>query len=125
MNEDDTDNTNEDANEEDAVAIPHQMDVLCGTTRDLDDHPGNLLYTVLIDQHAQEYAEVTSSEKKRIITNIINEIQVRGRFRQFRQDRGLWFELSEPRKRNRVGHSLRLRRKRIVIQNQAVLGNEE
>jgi len=91
------------------VESPTECDILCGQSRICASHVGNKRFQAVLDMYAARYDNATSKQEKMITTKEIVACihNSGGRFLKFKNDDGMWEEISNVAARDKVSHALR------------------
>merc|ERR1712194_676638 len=91
------------------VKFPTECDILCGQSRICASHMGNKRFQAVLDTYAARYDNATSKQEKMMTTKEIVACihNSGGRFLKFKNDDGMWEEISNVAARDKVSHALR------------------
>lgn len=88
-------------------------DVLLGRGRGYANHPGNIRFQSLVDEHADDYNATTSRfHKSRIVHKVVSGLQRSGRFLKYIEELEGWFEVDLETARVKASQALRYRFRR-------------
>lgn len=77
------------------VDLPTRYDILAGTGRPINRHPGNVWLRSLVDQYMEEYTSAKKGSKSVVIMRVVDEVKSSsGRFLS-RDQSGWWFEVPD------------------------------
>merc|ERR1711957_793309 len=91
------------------VEFPTECDILCGQSRICASHVGNKRFQAVLDMYAARYDNATSKQEKMMGTKEIVACihNSSGRFLKYKNDDGMWEEISNVAARDKVSHALR------------------
>merc|ERR1712194_739036 len=91
------------------VKFPTECDILCGQSRICASHVGNKRFQAVLDTYTARYDKATSKQEKMMTTKeIVGYIHnLGGRFLKFKNNDGMWEEISNVAARDKVSHALR------------------
>ena len=88
---------------------PSKYSVICARGNAIKNHPGNIRFLELVDEHLPSYASASSKlEKSLIVSSIIDSIRrlaPEGAF--VKEEKGSWYEMGDHHGREKVGQRLR------------------
>jgi len=88
---------------------PRTNDVVCGRGKGSYNKPGNRRFRSIIRDHVPDYAFAkTKIDKSIVLQSVIDRVKASGDNAMFvRFSKGRWYEISDDRTREKVGHCLR------------------
>lgn len=90
------------------IDTPTSTDILCGKDKTYSQHPGNLFYRQLIEQHAAGYSLAASKQDKIKITRmVLADLQGRRFLQPDRNHKGRWVVVPQQKVRDKCSHALR------------------
>jgi hypothetical protein len=93
------------------VKDPHAHDVLCGRGGNINSHPGNERFRLLVDKRKRVYLTARFKREKRLIaSSIVSEIRAlkpAGRFLSQDKKTGVWKDIGEEKARDKTSQALR------------------
>jgi len=109
------------------VEFPTECDILCGQSRACANHKGNETFQSTLDTYATRYDNATSKQEKMMITKEIVACihDTGGRFLKYKNDDGVWEEISNVAARDKVSHALRTKVASWKRQQQQLLLREK
>jgi len=106
---DDDDNKDKLVNTIVRLKFPTECDILCGQSSICASHLGNQRLQVVLDMYTVRYNEATSKQERMVITKDIVACihNTSGRFLKFKNEDGIWEEISNAAACDKVSHALR------------------
>jgi len=108
------------------VEFPTECDILCGQSRVCASHTGNKRFQAVLDTYAARYDNTTSKQEKMMMTKEIVACihNSSGRFLKYKNEDGIWEEISNVAARDKVSHALRTKVASWKKQKQQLLVQE-
>lgn len=97
-------------NKKDDLIEPEVHDVISGRAQGISHHPGNEYYRYLIRKYKVRYVSSTSTEKKKIIKDLVKIVENQsppGRFLKIIPETGMYIQMSYNEAKKKIGQALR------------------